>query len=258
MARAVSGHLVECRVLKNIAGATGNSCFGGGIFLDKGTVERCVVVQNQVGMKGATYCAGGGIGCRDQTARGEAAVDACLVCGNRAFGNGGGIGLDLFYKNYARTVRNTTIVGNRASGTGGGVHSASDTNKKASLVDCIVAGNASGAAAKTVDMSYTGGVDYCLFDVPADKLGDHSATGEPKFGNAAAGIYTIAAESPAKGAGTATDVALDLAGSAFADPPSMGCYEYGSVSDGEGLGPGGGEGGGGQPAARPRAVFSID
>ena len=45
---------------------------------------------------------------------------------------------------------------------------------------------------------------------------------------------------------------------AFANPPSMGCYEYGSVSDGEGLGPGGGEGGGGQPAARPRAVFSID
>ena len=45
-------------------------------------------------------------------------------------------------------MRNTTIVGNRASGTGGGVHSANDTNRKASLVDCIVAGNASGAAAK--------------------------------------------------------------------------------------------------------------
>ena len=252
------GHLVECRVLKNLAGATGNSCFGGGIFLDKGTVERCAVVQNQVGMKGATYCAGGGIGCRDQTARGEAVVDACLVCGNRAFGNGGGIGLDLFYKNYARTVRNTTIVGNRASGTGGGVHSANDTNKKASLVDGIVAGNASGAAAKTVDMSYTGGVDYCLFDVEADKLGDNSATGDPRFGNAAAGIFTIAQDSPAKGAGTATGVVLDLAGNDFANPPSMGCYEYGSVSDGEGLGPGGGEGGGGQPAARPRAVFSID
>ena len=252
------GSLVECRVLKNLAGATGNSCFGGGIFLDKGTVERCAVGQNQVGMKGATYCAGGGIGCRDQTVRGETVVDACLVCGNRAFGNGGGIGLDLFYKNVARKVRNTTIVGNRASGTGGGVHSANDTNKKASLVDCIVAGNASGAAAKTVDMSYTGGVDYCLFDVEADKLGDHSATGEPKFGNAAAGIFTIAQDSPAKGAGTATGVALDLAGNDFANPPSMGCYEYGSVSDGEGLGPGGGEGGGGQPAARPRAVFSID
>ena len=108
-------------------------------------------------------------------------------------------------------------------------------------------------------MSYTGGVDYCLFDVPADRLGDNSATGEPKFGNAAAGIYTIASDSPAKGAGAAySGIGKDLAGSDFADPPSMGCYEYGSVSDGEGLGPGGGEGSGGQPAARPRAVFSID
>ena len=94
-------------------------------------------------------------------------------------------------------------------------------------------------------MSYTGGVDYCLFDVEADKTGANSLFGSPAFVSAANNDYHLAANSPAKGAGVAYEgIGTDLDGASFANPPSIGCYEY------DGFAP--------PVQNRPRVVFSID
>lgn len=94
-------------------------------------------------------------------------------------------------------------------------------------------------------MSYTGGVDYCLFDVEADKTGAKSLFGSPAFVDAANHDYRLSAASPAVGAGvTYEGIGTDLDGAAFANPPSIGCYEFdGTVPP---------------PAKRSRIVFSID
>ena len=136
------------------------------------------------------------------------------------------------YQQNPVVVRNTTIVGNAAgegetASYGGAVFAGNDSGKKFSMVNCIIAGNTTAGATKTLDLNYTGGVDYCLFDIADDKLGDNSQTGDPKFANAAAGDFAIASDSPAKGVGaTYSGIGLDLAGVAFENPPSMGCYEY--------------------------------
>ena len=250
------GTISWCYVTNNTL-SCGNMAVGGGVcFTGKGTIDHTVVADNLVQSVSEDQDVGGGIGANQVS--GAIAIEACLIRGNRAInttrhlsGKGGGIGAISMWGT-TMTIRNTTIVGNAAGGTGGtdndsrggAVYTEGDTGRKLTMVDCILAGNTTANGAN-LDLAYSGGVDWCLFDAAADTLGAHSLSGDPKFANAGAGDCTLAADSPARGAGTATGVALDLAGNAFADPPSMGCYEYG----GEPPPP---------PARRPRVMFTVD
>jgi alpha-L-arabinofuranosidase len=80
------------------------------------------------------------------------------------------------YQQNPVVVRNTTIVGNAAgegetASYGGAVFAGNDSGKKFSMVNCIITGNTTAGATKTLDLNYTGGVDYCFFDIEADKVG---------------------------------------------------------------------------------------
>ena len=235
----IDGGTVSWCCITNNSVSEANVKFGGGVGFPNasagGTVDHCIVADNSVSISNASDFGGGGIGA--YLPNGAITIDACLIYGNRSakpdgYGKGGGIGIDMVYRSYSVTVRNTTIVGNIAGNNentshGGAVYIANDSNKKFSMVNCIIAGNTTAGATKTLDLNYTGGVDYCFFDIEDDLLGENSQTGDPKFANAAAGDFAIASDSPAKGAGTTySGIGSDLAGVDFENPPSMGCYEY--------------------------------
>lgn len=59
-------------------------------------------------------------------------------------------------------------------------------------------------------------------------LGTRVVEADPQFVDAAGGDYRLRAESPARDAGTAADVAQDLDGAArpFGPQPDLGAYEY--------------------------------
>ena len=197
-------------------------------------------------VRGLQTSNGGGIAIRHPS--GNVTIDTCLISGNRVFnkqigsgdavGGGAGIAVQLWShsKTYSMTVRSSTIVGNSAEGAadlsiGGAVRVWSDDVYKFSMFDCIVAGNTSVGTNTTVELSYAGGVDYCLFDIEADKFGDNSLVGAPVFVDATDGDYRLAWNSPAVGNGeTYEDIGNDLNGTEFSDPPSMGCYECGELA----------------------------
>jgi hypothetical protein len=233
----VDGGTVSWCCITNNSLYSANVRFGGGVgfYQGGGTVDHCIVADNSVSTTSVGDVGGGGIGGYYPT--GAITIDSCLVFGNRSThnsssGRGGGIGFDFVNQSATVTVRNTTIVGNSAgegqnASHGGAVFTANDSKNKFSMVNCIIVGNTTAGASTTVYLNYTGGVDYCFFDIEDDLLGDNSQTGDPKFANAAAGDFAIASDSPAKGAGTTySGIGSDLAGVDFENPPSMGCYEY--------------------------------
>ncbi len=233
----VDGGTVSWCCITNNSLYSANVRFGGGVgfYQGGGTVDHCIVADNSVSTTSVGDVGGGGIGGYYPT--GAITIDSCLVFGNRSThnsssGRGGGIGFDFVNQSATVTVRNTTIVGNSAgegqnASHGGAVFTANDSKNKFSMVNCIIAGNTTAGASTTVYLNYTGGVDYCLFDIADDKLGDNSLTEDAKFADADAGDFAIASDSPAKGAGTTySGIGSDLAGVAFENPPSMGCYEY--------------------------------
>ena len=222
-----------------------NNKYGGGIGFSHcsgGTIDHSIVADNTVSVTTGVEFGGGGIG--GYFPEGSVTIDSCLVAGNRSihandhYGKGGGIGVNLVYRDYTVTVRNTTVVGNTAGedgatavSEGGGVFTAVDTHGTFAMVDCIVAGNTTTGTNTTVSLSYDGGVDWCLFDVEDDKIGANSLFGAPAFVDAADGDYRLAWNSPAVGNGeTYEGIGSDLAGAAFAEIPSMGCYEYGDLA----------------------------
>ncbi len=232
-----AGTVSWCCITNNSV-SEANIKYGGGVGFSQGAggqVDHCIIADNSVSTSTANEIGGGGIGAYRPL--GPITIDSCLISGNRAtrssgYGRGGGIGIEFMYQQNPVVVRNTTIVGNAAGegeteSYGGAVFAGNDSGKKFSMVNCIIVGNTTAGATKTLDLNYTGGVDYCLFDIADDKLGDNSLTGDAKFADADAGDFAIASDSPAKGAGaTYSGIGLDLAGVAFENPPSMGCYEY--------------------------------
>ncbi|MBO4708532.1 MAG: DUF2341 domain-containing protein [Kiritimatiellae bacterium] len=234
-----------------------NVAIGGGVaFTGPGQIDHSIVADNHVVSTYEDVNVGGGIGANQVS--GAITIDTCLISGNSAInatqhrnGKGGGIGAISMWGT-TMTVRNTTIVGNAAGGSGGvnnnskggAVYAEGDSGKKLTMVNCVFASNTT-VNGSNMDLAYAGGVDYCLFDDSADKIGTNSKSGDPKFTNAAAGDYTIASDSPAKAAGTAySGIGKDLSNNDFAATPSMGCYEFGSTSGG---------GSGGDPIVDPPA-----
>lgn len=205
------GTVSWCRIVDNIS--TGRNVHGGGVNITKGTVDHCIVAFNQAG----TYTSsGGGIGTYNTS--GTFVIDTCLVHDNTtsvtdSAGKGGGICVNM--GNPTVTIRNTTITGNSSSGSGGGFYNGSYGNK-VKLVNTLVAGNSSDSEADSHDGTLASGSSSNLLGV------------DPSFVDPSNGDFHLSAGSPAVGAGaTYTGIDRDLDNVTFANPPAVGCYEYG-------------------------------
>ena len=226
---------------------TANTKYGGavGIFQSYGTIDHCIIADNLVSTSTGNDSVGGGIGIKQPY--GEILIDTCLIYGNRSvytgnkIGKGGAIGVDYNSANVPITIRNTTIVGNQAGGDdasadvvseGGAVWTSNDKNKGLSMVNCIVADNKTVNSDHSMFVTYAEAIDYCLFDLDADKSGEHSLVGEPAFVDPENGDLHLSGTSPAVGVGLVYEgLDLDLDGDAFAtETPSIGCYEAGDVA----------------------------
>lgn len=92
----------------------------------------------------------------------------------------------------------------------------------------ILSGNTSAGAANDAVLPKTDKISCCLFGLSGEAVGTGSSSGDPAFVDAANGDYHLGASSPAIGAGAAyAGLGVDLDEVAFADPPAVGCYEYG-------------------------------
>ena len=238
----VNGGTVSWCCITNNSVSTANIKYGGGVGFSQGSggqVDHCIIADNSVSTSTGTEIGGGGIGAYRPV--GPITIDSCLVRGNRAisttgYGRGGGIGVEFVYQLFPVVVRNTTIVGNAAgegetSSKGGAVFTNNDSGKKLTMLNCIAAGNTTAGAATTMSLNYDGGVDYCFFDIEADKVGANSLFGDPQFVDAADGDYHLSSTSTAREAGlTYAGIGVDLDGVDFGTTPSMGCYEAGGVA----------------------------
>ena len=238
----VNGGTVSWCCITNNSVSEANTKYGGGVGLSQGAggqVDHCIIADNSVSTLTGNEIGGGGIGAYRPL--GAITIDSCLISGNRAisttgYGRGGGIGVNFMYGGGSMTVRNTTIVGNAAgegetTSYGGAVFTTTDSASKFAMVDCIVAGNTTAGAATTMALNYDGGVDYCFFDIEADKVGANSLFGDPQFVGTTDGNYRLSSTSSARGAGMAySGIGVDLDGIDFENPPSMGCYQSGGVA----------------------------
>ncbi len=235
----IDGTLSWCCVTNNSVYGN-NTKFGGGVCIAEGhgQVDHCIIADNLASTQYGTAVGGGGIGVYKPY--GDAIVDTCLIYGNRSVytgtkvGFGGGVGVDFQRQNNLVTIRNSTIADNiagedgaEAVSGGGAVHSTGDSKSKLEMLNCIVADNTTINAGTTVQLEYAGGVDYCLFDIADDKLGDHSKVGNPKFRNKARGDYHPRSDSPAVNLADPEAVLsnIDLGGMERGRKPDAGCYE---------------------------------
>ena len=205
------GTVSWCRIVDNVS--IGRNVHGGGVNITKGTIDHSIVAFNQAG----TYTSsGGGIGTYNTS--GTFVIDTCLVYGNTtsvsdSAGKGGGICVNM--GNPTVTIRNTTVAGNSASGSGGDLNNASYGNK-VMLVNCIVLGNAADPDHDIVTGTLASGSSNNLLGV------------DPSFVDPSNGDFHLAFGSPAIKAGaTYTGIDRDLDNVTFANPPAVGCYEYG-------------------------------
>ncbi len=122
----VDGGTVSWCCITNNSVVGANVKFGGGLGFNQGSggkVDHCIIADNLVKTTTGEEIGGGGIGA--YLPYGAITVDSCLISGNRSVvvyqkddaqgqGKGGGIGINFVFRDNSVTVRNTTITGNVA------------------------------------------------------------------------------------------------------------------------------------------------
>ena len=219
--------------------------YGGGIYVvGEGNVriDHTIVAGNSAG---TAYLngAGGGICIRGWDGL-RVEIESCLVYGNVAGGDGrtspgGGIYVgvrDARTDHITTVIRNTTVADNQVlgSGPGGGLYvDQADTT----LVNCLFSDNAADtgdgnvAVAAAVADDVAAKTSNCLFGNGTAVFGASPVgiAGSAAFVAAAAGDYHLADPSLVRDKGADyAGIGTDLDGRAYAWPPSIGCYEYGS------------------------------
>ena len=222
------------------AGATVNNIYGAGVRIKSGTIDHSIIAFNTAYMNGGGASDGGGLGIYMPT--GPVLLEKCLIYGNLApNGNGGGIYAHTQNNHHLITVRNTTIANNQASSTGGGAYlNQFGSSHDFAMINTIFADNFSNATDADPNLALPGNDSIVsgyaaqsynnLFANGTAALGTDSrsdaGSGSAWFVDAANGDYHLTATSPAKGAGMAYErIGVDLDNVAFANPPSIGCYE---------------------------------
>ena len=220
--------------------------YGGGIYVvGEGNVriDHTIVAGNSAGTAWPDG-AGGGISIRGWNGL-RVEIESCLVYGNVAGADGrtspgGGIYIgvrDARTDHITTVIRNTTVADNQVlgSGQGGGIYiDQADTT----LVNCLFSGNTADSGDgnvafkdATVAAAVAEKTSNCLFGNGSTVFGANSVglDGSVAFVAVAAGDYHLVDTSLVmdKGADYA-GIGMDLDGRAYAWPPSIGCYEYGS------------------------------
>ena len=193
-AYVADGTISWCCITNN-ATLNGNCNYGGGVFMKKGQIDHSIIADNHVTSSSGTEAYGGGISIRDNS---SVLIDKCLVYGNSAInnghaGSGGGIGFDA-QASGSITIRDTTIAGNSAGdGTsvahGGAIYS--NSGNQPTMYNCVISGNTTAGTNATVSLKNSAGVDYCLFDISEDAIGEHSLVCNPVFVNPTDGDYRL-------------------------------------------------------------------
>ena len=236
------GTITWCYVTNNYSQRN----YGGGIYVvGEGNVriDHTIVAGNSAGTAWPDG-AGGGISIRGWNGL-RVEIESCLVYGNVAgadgrTSHGGGIYVgvrDARTDRIATVIRNTTVADNQVlgSGQGGGIYiDQADTT----LVNCLFSGNTADAGDgnvafkdATVAAAVAEKTSNCLFGNGTTVFGASPVgiAGSAAFVAVAAGDYHLVDTSLVmdKGADYA-GIGTDLDGRAYAWPPSIGCYEYGS------------------------------
>ena len=181
--------------------------WGGGLALKNGIAENCLIRRNTI-LPGDN-CGGAGV-----YLKGDGLLRNCTIVENDCQANqagGGGVAFDVLYWNDLNRMENCILAGNKDTAAGKGF------------------GWPEWKSFRSRDW-YRQVIVHCLFGA-SEAFGIGGLSGDPLFKDAAAGDFTLRADSPAHDAGLYGDWmegAVDLAGHPRVDHRQrvdIGCYE---------------------------------
>ena len=194
----VEGLVSHC-VINNNTNFGSSTGHGGGIYLEKGLVENCLIYGNH-----ALY--GGGV-----QVEGQGMVRDCTISGNHAGGTGGGVYWNANPK-VSAAFQNNLVAGNTAPmspGPGGDEWFVPNEEVRERLGQ--VAAN-------------------CFFGPYARPVGANSLAGDPAFTDPGANDFTLLTGSPAMDVAASYEglPTTDLTGNArvIGGAPDIGCHEF--------------------------------
>jgi hypothetical protein len=221
--------------------------FGGGIYLNKGVIDSCIIEKNNALYGGAIYIQNTGEGVIKRTiirnnnaqvgggiyvsSGSEVTIENCLLHNNYAGAYGGGVYID--FNGLKTKIDLTTIVYNKAGSTSGGIYFAGYLNPP-TLTNSIIYFN---EAISNPQLSNWGGYSWinnpsfsycCTSPLP---MGIGNIDEDPLFNQIGNYIFSLSKSSPCINAGNPNDVLLpkiDLAGRPRLcfGRVDMGAYEY--------------------------------
>ena len=196
--RGVEGLVSHC-IINNNTNFGGQAGYGGGLFVEAGLAENCLIYGNYAAL-------GGGV-----RVTGEGMVRNCTIVGNTAYDKGGGVYWEANPQG-ANAFQNNLVAWNDAvasPGPGGDEWYATDDWHRNRLNE--VAAN-------------------CFFGPTAQAIGTNSLSGDPCFVDPSNNDYTLLTGSPAMDAGAPYEgiASTDLTGNdrVVGGAPDIGCHEF--------------------------------